>query len=75
MIEIWTPRYHDNVVLIATYKVKSGDNFIKFTKAKYLAGKIFKISGADIKSCPLDDNGKITCYAVPMDKLELVKEE
>ncbi len=74
MIEIWTPRYHDNVVLIATYKVQSGDNLIRFTKAKHLQGKVYKISGSDIRSCPLDDNGRISCFAVPLEKLTLVSD-
>lgn len=75
MIEIWQPRYHDNKVLIATYKVKSGQNLIVFTKAKYLQGKIFSCNGSIIKSCPIETNGKISCYAVPMEKLELESEE
>ena len=69
-ITIWNPRWHDRVVLIAKYKVRDGDNGITFTKAPSLKGKIFKMSGADIRKCPLDTNGKIPCYAVPLDDLQ-----
>lgn len=71
--DIWTPRYRDKVCLIATYKVISGDNYIRFTKAKHLEGMLFKVSGDKIRSCHVDSNGKIPCYAVPMDMLERVK--
>lgn len=69
MIEIWAPRYKDDVALIAPFKVKDGDNVIRFTKAKHLAGMEFHIDGDIIRQCPKDDNGKITCFAVPMDLL------
>lgn len=75
MIEIWTPRYHDKVVLIAKYKVCSGSNTIKFTKAKHLLGHLFQISGDEIRKCKLETNGSIPCYAVPMDRLEDVSEK
>ncbi len=68
-IEIWNPRWWDRKVLIAKYKVKDGDNEIVFTKAKTLKGKTFIISGDDIRKCPLETNGKIPCYAVPLDDL------
>lgn len=67
-IKIWEPRYHDDVVLIAKYKVREF-NQIVFTKAKHLVGKDFFVAGKDVVECPLEDNGKIACYAVPMDKL------
>lgn len=68
MIEIWNPRWHDRVVLIAKYKVKSGMNEIKFTKAKSLDG-VYLMTGEEIRSYPIETNGKIDCYAVPLDKL------
>jgi hypothetical protein len=66
MIEIWEPRYHDNVVLVAKHKVMPGDNTIVFTKSKKLVNKEYHIPGKTIMSCPLDTNGKIECYAVPL---------
>ena len=69
VIEIWEPRYKDNVCLIAMYKVRSEENYIRFTKAKHLAGMTFMCEGYNIKQYPLETNGKIECYAVPMDKL------
>lgn len=71
MIEIWSPRYHDNVVLIAKYKVCNGQNMIRFTRAKHLLGKTFRVSGDEIRRCKVETNGRIPCYAVPMDKLLL----
>ena len=64
-IEIWDPRWHDRVVLIAKYKV--GDtNDIVFTKGT-LKGQNYKLSGREIRNCPIETNGKISCYAVPLD--------
>ena len=72
MIEIWSPRWHDRKVLIAKYKVCSGINEIIFTKAKSLKGMKFRIQGIEISKYPIETNGTIDCYAVPMDKLERV---
>lgn len=69
LIEIWRPRYKDRKVLIATYKVGT-HNSITFTRAKHLLGQQFYASGEKIKSYPTESNGKITCYAVPMEILE-----
>ncbi len=65
MIKIWSPRWHDRVVLIAKYKVKE-TNEIEFTKTPSLDGT-YKLSGETIRSYPLETNGKIPCYAVPLD--------
>ena len=70
-IEIWTPRYRDRVILIATYKVKQ-DNVIVFTKAKHLPDEYY-LSGETIKRYPVETNGTISCYAVPMSELEVVE--
>ena len=37
VINVWSPRYHDKVVLIAKYKVQD-NNVIKFTKDKNWKG-------------------------------------
>ena len=68
-IEIWMPRYRDNCVLIAKFKVGT-HNEITFTKAKHLIGQEFYLSGETIRKFPLESNGKISCYVVPMDELE-----
>jgi len=68
LIEIWQPRYKDRVVLIAKYKVKDFNKII-FTKAKHLKDMEFGMSGKEISSYPVEDNGKIACYAVPLDVL------
>jgi hypothetical protein len=66
MISIWNPRWHDRKVLIAIYKVKSGINIIKFTKCKSIPGK-FYLTDLEIKKYPIESNGSIDCYAVPLD--------
>lgn len=68
-IEIWQPRYKDRKVLIACYKARE-HNKIVFTKAKHLAGQEFYISGKSLRGYIVEDNGKIPCYAVPLDDLE-----
>ena len=72
VIEIWQPRYKDRTVLIATTKVVKGENRIVFTKAPQFKDMVFVCDGDVIKNCPLDSNGKIDCYAVPLSKLERV---
>lgn len=67
-IDIWQPRWKDRVVLIAKFKV-GALNEITFSKTPSMPGSYF-ISGDDIRACPLETNGKIPCYAVPIDKLE-----
>ena len=71
-IVIFQPRWHDRKVLIAKYKVQA-QNEIIFTKAKNLAGKSYYLSGEEIIKYPLETNGKIFCYAVPLDKVIGVK--
>lgn len=68
LIEIWQPRWKDRRVLIAKYKV-ANDNKIVFTKARSLDREYY-MSGEKIRSYPLESNGKIPCYAVPLDELE-----
>lgn len=68
-IEIWQPRWKDRKVLIAKYKVQTNNKII-FTKAKTLEGKDFYISAEKISQYPIEDNGKIACYAVPLDDLD-----
>lgn len=70
MIEIWQPRWKDRRVLIAKYKVCSGVNEVVFTKAKNFKGMKFRIQGTEIVKHPVETNGTIDCYAVPLDKLE-----
>lgn len=67
-IEIWQPRWKDRVVLIAKYKVGT-HNIITFTKAKSLPGEWY-ISGAEAATWPVESNGKLQCYAVPLDELQ-----
>lgn len=70
-IEIFAPRWHDRVVLIATFKTKQ-DNIVVFTKTPSLQGE-FYVSGETIKKYPKETNGTIDCYAVPLSELEPVE--
>lgn len=72
LIEIWQPRYKDRMVLLATYKVKE-HNKIVFTKAKHLADKVYYISGSKAKQYETTTNGKLSCYEVPLDDLEILE--
>lgn len=69
LIDIWTPRYKDRMVLVATYKVKEHNKII-FTKAKHLAGREYYLSGAQARRYNTTDNGKVSCYEIPLDDLE-----
>lgn len=71
-LKIFHPRYHDNVVLIAQYKMLHASPvvIIEFVRSKSLKGQRFCATRETILHCPLESNGKIACYAVPMDKLE-----
>jgi hypothetical protein len=78
-LDIWAPRYssaytdtNERVVLIAQYKVQYSSPIviINFSKAKHLAGQRFCIKRENIVKYPLDTNGKIPCYAVPMSAFE-----
>lgn len=71
-IEIYDPRWRDRVVLIATYKVGT-HNQITF-KTRSLPATYY-LSGETIRACPIDSNGKIPCYAVPIDKLEVLERQ
>jgi hypothetical protein len=42
-------------------------NEIVFTKAKCFKGKSFHLRGSDIIKYPVETNGSIPCYAVPLE--------
>jgi hypothetical protein len=74
-LEIWQPRYSsaytetkERVALLAQYKVAHGTSIllIEFTKAKHLAGLRYCINKERAMTAPIDSNGTIPCYAVPM---------
>ena len=68
-IEIWSPKYSTQSVLVDVRKVKA-DNVIYFTKAKHLEGKEYYLSGKVAEGCPVRSNGRIMCYDISMNKLE-----
>ena len=72
LIDIWAPKYATRTVLIATYKVKENNKII-FSKAKHLKGREYYISGAQARKYPTITNGKVSCYNVPLDDLEVLE--
>lgn len=72
-IQVWEPRWHDNICLVAKRKI-SQHNKIIFTKAKSLKGKEFYLSEKTAQKWPLESNGSILCYAIPMGELKLMKQ-
>lgn len=72
LFTIWQPRWKDRKVLLASYKVGT-HNEILFTKAPSLGEEPYYVSGKVVREYPLETNGKISCYAVPIDKLEILE--
>lgn len=70
-ITIWSPRWHDRAILIAKHKVGT-HNEVTFTKAPTYPDKYY-LSGETIRRCPLDTNGKLPCFAVPISELEVLE--
>jgi hypothetical protein len=73
VIDIWQPRWKDRVVMVAKYKVGT-HNVITFTKTKSMPGEYY-LSGEEAKKHPINTNGKLECYAVPLDRLEKLERE
>lgn len=71
VIDVWQPRWRDKVVLIASWKVGT-HNEITFSRTKSMP-ETYYLSGETIRACPMDTNGSVGCYAVPMDKLEILE--
>lgn len=71
IIEIWQPRWKDRTVMIAKYKVGT-HNLIRFTKTKSMPDDYY-LSGGTIRRSPVTTNGKLECYAVPMNELEILE--
>jgi len=69
-LDIIEPRYHDNKVLLAVYKIM-GKNKVKILRGAYKG--TYEISGIAATSYPVESNGVIPCYAVPIDKLRRIK--
>lgn len=67
MIEIWQPRWKDRRVLIAKYKVRGDYVSIRFTKAPSIRKDVFKLPSDEIRKFPVESNGTIDCYSVPLE--------
>jgi hypothetical protein len=72
-IDIWQPRWKDRTVMIARFKVGI-HNEITFSKTKSMPEKYY-VSGEKIRQYPIQPNGKIDCYCVPLDELEVLERQ
>lgn len=67
ILDIWEPKYSTMEVLLATRKIGER-NRVNIQKGAY-KGQYF-VSGDIVRSCPIQSNGKISVYAVPLSQLE-----
>ena len=70
-LTIIAPRWHDRMVLVSVAKVHHASPIILIDfKTKSLVGQRFAITRSAAQEYPLTTNGKISCYAIPLDDLE-----
>lgn len=78
-LEIWSPRYSSKynkegewVALLAKYKVQQASPWIliEFSRAPHLKGLRFCIKRSEAETYPIETNGRIEVYAIPMSELE-----
>ncbi len=75
IVDIWQPKWSTRQVLIGKHKLLSDPTIIRFTKIKdgnEWAG-VWSVSKKEIMSSQTVNNGKIDCWAVPLDKLTRVE--
>lgn len=68
MFDIKQPRWKDKTVLLAKHKVGT-HNSIVFSETKSMPGTYY-VSGEETRRHPVQSNGSIDCYAVPLSILE-----
>lgn len=70
-LDIIAPRWHDSKVLLSQKKVSQASPImlIEF-RTKSLKGQRFCARRAEVEKYPVETNGRIPCYAVPMDDLD-----
>lgn len=73
VIELWQPRYHDKVMLIAKWRIRS-HNIIKVTKSNAYNGEYY-VSGEVAAKCPIEKVKDKTgterlFYVIPIDLVE-----
>ncbi len=71
LFQINQPRWHDKTVLLAKYRVGQHNEVI-FRYARNYPDSYY-LSGEEIKQHPIETNGTIECYAIPLNKLELLE--
>ena len=60
-------------MLLAKYKI-GVHNCVRFTETKSMPGDYY-IAGEEAKKHPINTNGKLDFYAVPLNKLEKLERE
>lgn len=73
--DVWSPRYHDRVVLLKAKKVKEAKTIwlkVKFSKAPSLTQE-YVISRAKALTFPKDSNGSADMIAVPLNELSVLE--
>lgn len=79
MIEIWEPRYHDNMVLIAPWKiVPDQDQKIQIQKGHYKGNYTLPyedIIGCEMAPVKTKRGAEVQMVCVPLDKLRKEEDE
>lgn len=79
MIEIWEPRYRDKTVLLADYRLRTGEDVdVKIVKGYYAGNyKVDSetITNAERETMKTKKGGEITVVIIPLDKLVKEKNE
>lgn len=73
--DVWSPRYHDKVVLLKAKKIKEAKTTwlkVKFSKAPSLSQE-YVISRAKALTFPKDSNGTADMIAVPLNELNVLE--
>lgn len=70
-IEIWSPRFYDQKVLIKAFQLQPGMNRIVFTKSRAWANKELLMDADRIRSYPIEAHGRTGVYAVPLSDFEI----
>lgn len=74
--DIWQPRWHDRKVLIAKHRVAVNaiTHVIMFSKSPTLKDE-YHILTSQLVKYPVETNGTVQCYAVPLNDFEVIRHE
>ena len=67
---IWSPRYYDRTVLVATRDVSPNKCYVYFCCDRNYSN-LYSYDGMKVLSkCETRNNGKLNCYVIPLDWLQ-----